>query len=46
MFCKSKRAEEIAAHLPRSGHTKLLRIDHEGATVTGIADERAFAALT
>lgn len=46
MFCKSKRAEEIAAHLPRTGHTKLLRIDHEGATVTGIADDRAFAALT
>jgi len=39
MFCESSRAEEIAAHLPTAGHTKLLRIDHEGATVTGVGAE-------
>ena len=39
MFCESNRAAEIAARLPSTGHTKLLRIDHQGATVTGIADQ-------
>ena len=39
MFCESSRAEEIAAQLPPDGHTKLLRIDHEGAVVTGVTDE-------
>lgn len=39
MFCESSRAEEIAEQLPMAGHTKLLRIDHEGATVTSVADE-------
>ena len=36
MLCESARADEVAAALPASGHTKSLRIDHEGATVTGI----------
>jgi homoserine kinase len=39
MFCESSRADEIAAQLPALGHTKVLRIDHEGATVTGVDDE-------
>jgi homoserine kinase len=34
MLCESARADEVAAALPESGHTKSLRIDHEGATVT------------
>ena len=33
MLCESARADEIAAELPPTGHTKSLRIDHEGATV-------------
>ena len=36
MLCESARADEVAAALPASGHTKSLRIDHEGATVTGV----------
>jgi homoserine kinase len=36
MLCESARADEVAAVLPGSGHTKSLRIDHEGATVTGV----------
>ena len=36
MLCESARADEVVAALPASGHTKSLRIDHEGATVTGI----------
>jgi homoserine kinase len=36
MFCESSRAEEIAEHLPATGHTKVLRIDHEGAIVTAV----------
>lgn len=39
MFCESSRASEVAAQLPPEGHTKLLRIDHEGATVTGVDDD-------
>ncbi len=39
MFCESSRADEIAARLPDLGHTKVLRIDHEGATVTAVVDE-------
>ena len=35
MLCEAGRADEVAASLPASGHTKSLRIDHEGATVTG-----------
>jgi homoserine kinase len=31
MLCESSRAEEVAAALPETGHTKSLRIDHEGA---------------
>lgn len=33
MLCESSRTDEIAAALPATGHTRLLRIDHEGATV-------------
>jgi homoserine kinase len=40
MFCESSRADEIAAQLPSDGRAKLLRIDHQGAIVTG-ADEEA-----
>ncbi|MDW3213425.1 MAG: hypothetical protein R8G01_05465 [Ilumatobacteraceae bacterium] len=36
MLCESARADEVAAALPGSGHTKSLRIDHDGATVTGV----------
>jgi homoserine kinase len=36
MLCESSRAPEIAAALPSTGHVKQLRIDHEGATVTGV----------
>jgi homoserine kinase len=39
MLCESARAEEVAALLPATGHTKCLRIDHEGATVTEIASD-------
>lgn len=34
MLCESARVDEVAAALPPTGHTKSLRIDHEGATVT------------
>lgn len=33
MFCDSSRVDELAALLPTGGHTKTLRIDHEGAVV-------------
>jgi len=33
MLCESSRSDEVAAALPDDGHTKQLRIDHEGATV-------------
>jgi homoserine kinase len=33
-LCESGRADEIAAALPESGRTKILRIDHEGAVVS------------
>ena len=46
MLCESARADEVAAALPASGHTKLLRIDHEGATVTGIDVSASVAAAT
>ena len=40
MLCESARADEIADGLPDTGRTKLLRIDHEGATVvTESADQ-------
>ena len=32
-LCHRSDAEDIAAHLPADGHTKVLRIDHEGATI-------------
>jgi homoserine kinase len=36
-LCETSRADEIVARLPSSGHTKLLRIDHEGvALVPGV----------
>ena len=34
MLCDPDRTDEVAAALPSSGHTKSLRIDHEGVTVT------------
>lgn len=33
-LCESGRADEIAAALPDTGRTKILRIDHEGAVVS------------
>ena len=33
MLCEPGRTDEVAAALPATGHTKSLRIDHEGATV-------------
>jgi homoserine kinase len=36
-LCDPGRADEIAAALPRSGHVKLLRIDHEGVVALGAA---------
>lgn len=33
MLCEPSRAGEIASALPAGGHTKTLRIDHEGAVV-------------
>ncbi len=41
LFCESSRADEIAAQLPGEGRAKLLRIDHQGAIVTGVVDEAA-----
>jgi len=38
MLCESARAEEVAAALPASGHTKCLHIDHEGATLTDVGN--------
>jgi len=46
MFCESSRAEEVAGRLPNGGHTKLLRIDHQGATVTAIADDAEVETVT
>ena len=34
MLCDAARTDEVAAALPSSGHTKSLRIDHQGVTVT------------
>ena len=39
MMCESARADEIAAGLPGTGRAKVLRIDHEGATVVTISDQ-------
>ena len=36
-LCETGHAAELAAALPGGGHTKVLRIDHEGATVTAVA---------
>lgn len=33
MMCDPDAASEVAAALPPSGHTKLLHIDHDGATI-------------
>lgn len=33
MFCEPARADTLAAALPATGHAKVLRIDHAGATV-------------
>lgn len=32
-MCEASRADDLAASLPDTGHTKLLRIDHEGVVV-------------
>lgn len=32
-FCPAERVDEIAAALPDTGHTKVLAVDHSGATV-------------
>jgi homoserine kinase len=32
-MCERSRADQLAAALPGTGHSKLLHIDHEGATV-------------
>lgn len=37
MLCEPSRADELAAALPGAGQAKVLRIDHEGATVTATA---------
>jgi homoserine kinase len=37
-MCDWSRAEAIAARLPASGHSKLLRIDHEGVVAIDAAD--------
>jgi homoserine kinase len=37
-LCAAGRADDLAAALPAGGHTKVLRIDHEGATVTAVTD--------
>jgi homoserine kinase len=34
-MCATADADELAAALPPDGHTKVLRIDHEGATIEG-----------
>ncbi len=39
MMCESARADEIATGLPRTGRAKVLRIDHEGATVVTVSDQ-------
>lgn len=39
MLCESARSEEVAAALPAGGHTKRLRIDHEGAVVVEVVVE-------
>ena len=39
MLCETSRAEDLAAQLPSSGHTKVLHIDHEGARVTAVTDD-------
>lgn len=38
ILCEPSRADEIAAQLPADGHSKLLRIDHEG--VVAVSAER------
>jgi homoserine kinase len=32
-MCPLDDADELAAHMPADGHTKVLRIDHEGAVI-------------
>ncbi len=47
MLCESSRSDEVAAALPDGGHTKQLRIDHEGATVVDVpADDAAIASTS
>ena len=42
-FCEPSEADALAAALPRSGHTKVLRIDHEGVCVVGRVRDRQAA---
>ena len=37
MLCAHDRADRLVAALPAEGQAKVLRIDHEGATVTGLS---------
>lgn len=37
-ICEAGRAHEISDALPDGGHVKLLHVDHEGATVTGVEE--------
>jgi homoserine kinase len=39
MWCESARAEQVAASLPETGHTKLLRIDHAGAIAVDVESD-------
>jgi homoserine kinase len=41
MLCESSRADDVAAALPATGHTKSLRIDHEGAVAIGLGPDGA-----
>lgn len=43
MLCEPSRADALAAALPGAGHTKVLRIDHEGATATDVDEIEAVA---
>lgn len=38
MMCEPARADDVAAALPGAGHTKVVRIDHNGATVVETSD--------
>ncbi|MDJ0771579.1 MAG: homoserine kinase [Ilumatobacter sp.] len=46
MFAESKHADRIAEALPANGHSKVLRIDHEGAVVADGVDASDGSAVT